>query len=106
MILLGSAKTYYKFYTWIFEDDNLVEGDSYTYLKTDTPSGSLPSIGHRIKSAQAAAGLNAPGGGKSKVVIDSYMSANIAAQNPLPENLSSSLLDTLQQMESALQMMR
>jgi hypothetical protein len=106
IILLDASTSYYKFYTLIFEGDNLVEGDSYTYLKTDSPSGSLPSIGHRIKSAQAAAGLNAPGSGKSKVVMDSYMSANVAAQNPLPENLSSSLLDTLQQMESALQMMR
>jgi hypothetical protein len=60
-VLLDTSTSYYDYYTFVFDGLNLIEGDDYTYLKTSMPSGSLPMVGFRTKSAQAAAGSNAPG---------------------------------------------
>lgn len=106
LILLDSSTSYYQFYFLNFTGLNTAEGTGGVFLKTDVPSSGLPSIAHRIRSAQAAAGQNAPGTAKSKVVLDAHMSAKSAVQNPLAENLSSSLVDALQQMESVLQGMQ
>jgi len=64
-ILLDSSTLYYDFYTFTFEGVNFVEGLDFTYLKTSTPSTSLPMVGYRTKSAQRVLGQNAPGSEKT-----------------------------------------
>ena len=60
-ILLDSSTSYYDFYVFSFTGFNLIEGDDYTYLKGSSPTGSLPFVAHRVKSAALVAGANAPG---------------------------------------------
>jgi len=64
-ILLDSSTSYYNFFVFSFTGLNLIEGTSYVYLKGSNPTSGLYFVGHRIKSAQAAAGGNRPGTGKS-----------------------------------------
>ena len=66
-ILLDSSTSYYDYFTFRFEGVNFIEGLDYTFLKTALPGLSLPMVGYRTKSAQRAAGQNAPGSEKSGV---------------------------------------
>jgi hypothetical protein len=106
IVLLDASTSYYDFFTFTFEGLNLMEGDEFTYLKGTSPAGSLGAIGNRIKSAQAAAGLNAPGVTKASVhssasEIDSYMAQKITAQTA--SQLAPAYAETLHVMESVLQ---
>jgi hypothetical protein len=108
-ILIDSATSYWDFYTFVFDGLNLTEGDDYTYLKGSSPSGSLSVIGNRIRSAQAAAGGNAPGVTKSSVRpstvgTDSYAATRVSAQ--IAHQLEPSQMETLRAMENAPQMLR
>jgi hypothetical protein len=108
-VLLDSSTSYYHFYTFVFEGLNLVEGDDYIYLKGTSPSGSLNTIGNRIRSAQAAAGQNAPGVTKnsvrsSAVGTDSYAAAQVLAQ--VTQQLEPSYVETLHALETILQSLR
>jgi len=117
-VLLDSAPSYYQFYTFTFEGFNLVEGSEYTYLKGASPTSSLNVIGNRIKSAQAAAGGNAPGVIRSmalstnragadsttKAGTDSYAAAMVSAQTA--QQLPPAQIDVLHELESVLQSIR
>ena len=72
--ILLDANAYYDFFTFTFEGVNFVEGSDYTYLKGTNPSGSLPMVGYRTKSAQAAVGLDAPGSEKSATPVETLQS--------------------------------
>ena len=105
-VLLDASPSYWDFFTFTFEGLNLMEGNEYTYLKGNSPAGSLGVIGNRIKSAQAAAGLNAPGVAKASVhssatEIDSYMAQKVTAQTA--SQLAPAYAETLHVMESVLQ---
>jgi|KBSMisStandDraft_5_1062788.scaffolds.fasta_scaffold03142_7 hypothetical protein len=105
-VLLDSSPSYYQFYTFAFEGFNLVEGSEYTYLKGASPTSSLPVIGNRIKSAQAAAGGNAPGvingiRPADAAGTDSYATAMVSAQTPYQP--SPSQVGVLHELESVLQ---
>ncbi|HEY8622271.1 MAG TPA: hypothetical protein VIM74_00270 [Casimicrobiaceae bacterium] len=108
-VLLDSSTSYYQFYSFVFEGLNLAEGDESTYLKGTSPSGSLNTIGNRIKSAQAAAGANAPGVTKASmhpgtVGTDSYAAAKVSAQ--AAQQLEPPYVQTLHTLESVLQSLR
>jgi hypothetical protein len=109
-VLLDSSTSYYQFYTFTFDGFNLVEGNEYTYLKGSSPNGSLNAIGNRIKSAQAAAGGNAPGVTKemvrptTAVGTDSYAAAKASAQTAY--QLGPSQVEVLRELESVLQGIR
>ena len=104
-ILLDSSPSYYSFYTFTFSGFNLAEGTESTFLKTDMPSGGLNTVGNRYKSAQAAAGANAPGVTKAMAIgTDSYAAAKALAQTAY--QLEPAQLEVLRELESALQSIR
>ena len=101
-ILEDSSTSYYDYFTFFFEGLNFVEGDDYTYLKGSSPSGSLPMVGTRTKSAQAAAGQDAPGSTKSAAAhaaADAYRAMKVAAQGSQAKAID---LEALRQMEAIL----
>ena len=106
-VLLDSSPSYYEFFTFTFEGLNLVEGTEVTYLKGTTPSGSLNTIGHRTKSAQAALGEDAPGVENemkrptAALGTDSYAAGNASAQTPYQPTQAQ--LKVLHQLEEILQ---
>ena len=84
---------------------NLVEGDISTYLKSESPTGYLNAIGTRVRSAQAAAGANAPGTPKSVhrptiVATDAERAAIAAIEEP--GEPSPARLESLRELEKAL----
>lgn len=106
VVLLDSSTDYYQFYGFTFDGFNLVEGIQATYLKTTLPSGYVNLIGNRIKSAQAAAGSNAPGvinGVRPAVAVgtDDNAAAIVSAQ--MAYQPSSSQVEVLRELESVLQ---
>jgi hypothetical protein len=109
-VLLDSSPSYWEFYTFTFEGFNLVEGSQSTYLKGSLPNGSLNTIGNRIKSAQAAAGGDAPGVSNEMlrptiaVSTDAYAATKASAQ--MAYQLTPSQLEVLHQLESVLQGIR
>ena len=106
-VLLDSSPSYNAFFTFTFEGLNLVEGSNYTYLKGAMPTGSLNMIGHRTKSAQAAAGGDAPGVSNemvrptSAIGTDSYAAAVVSAQTA--SQLTAAQLELLHKLEAILQ---
>jgi hypothetical protein len=64
-ILLDSSTSYYQFFVFNFAGFERLEGIEFLYQKTSTPGAGVVTIGHRIKSAVAAAGGNGPGVMKS-----------------------------------------
>jgi hypothetical protein len=109
-VLLDSSTSYYEFFMFTFTGLNLVEGTSSTYLKGSSPTGSLNTIGHRIRSAEAAAGGDAPGVDNEMkrpttgLGTDSYAAAKVSAQTA--SQLTAAQLEVLHQLESALQGLR
>jgi hypothetical protein len=109
-ILLDSSPLYYEYFTFTFEGLNLVEGTSSTYLKGSSPNGSLNTIGHRTKSALAAAGGVGPGvinemkRPTAALGTDSYAAAKASAQTP--NQLAPAQLEALHQLEAVLQGIR
>ncbi|MGH8851087.1 MAG: hypothetical protein ACREYD_08840 [Casimicrobiaceae bacterium] len=93
-VLLDSSPSYYTLYAFSYDGVNLVEGQSSVYLKGTSPTGSLPAVGFKTKSAQAAAGLDAPGtiyeigppkpGAMATTRGDAELAAAIAKQAPGP----------------------
>lgn len=69
-MLLDSSLSYYKFYVFNFVGLNRIEGNVSTYLKGSTPNGSLPFLASRVRGAASAAGQNAPGTDKARVLLD------------------------------------
>ena len=106
-VLLDSSPSYYEFFTFHFDGTNLVEGLSYTFLKISSPASGSDTIGNRIRSAQAAAGGDAPGviGQRVRAAAlagtDDYAAARAAAQNSAP--LPASYVGGLRALEAALQ---
>ena len=106
-VLLDSSPSYYTFFTFHFDGFNLVEGQSYLYLKGSLPTASLDTIGNRIRSAQAAAGGDAPGviGQMVRTAAlagtDDYEAARAATQEPAP--LPASYVGQLHALEAVLQ---
>jgi len=64
-ILLDSSTSYYNLFTFTFAAFDRIEGTSYAFLKTDSPTSGLAFVAQRIKTGAAAAGQNAPGTGKA-----------------------------------------
>ena len=66
LLLIDSSTSYYTAYKYRFTGLNRIEGQAWTYLKTDTLSGSgLYFVAHRTKSQARVKGINAPGVTKS-----------------------------------------
>jgi hypothetical protein len=99
-ILFDSSTNYYDFYTFTFQGVNYVEGADYTYLKTSSPSTSLPMLGHRTKSAQKVAGQNAPGSEKSLVIDDEQARTKATIRGEA--TMSPEHLDVLHKMEEVM----
>jgi hypothetical protein len=105
-ILEDSSTNYYDYFTFIFAGVNFLEGDDFTYLKGSSPGGSLPMVGTRTKSAQAAAGQDAPGTTKSFAAPapgDSYRAMKVAAQGSQTKAFDR---EQLRQMEAILEASR
>jgi hypothetical protein len=108
-VLLDTSPSYYAYYVFSFEGDNLIEGVEFTYLKGSSPSEGFSFIGHRTKSAQAAAAGNGSGPGvvhemkrpTAALGTDSYAAAKASAQTP--QQLAPAQLNVLHQLESVLQ---
>lgn len=65
-LLVDSSTSYYTAYNFRFSGLNRIEGQSWTYLKTNTLSGpGLYFVGHRTKSQERVRGGSAPGITKS-----------------------------------------
>jgi hypothetical protein len=107
-ILMDSSDSYYNFKTFVFDGFNLVEGSDYTYLKGSSPGAGFPMIGYRIKSAEAAAGLNAPGVSKRMPRSDpSQSDAKDAAKASVQPSKQVDLADIdVRALESALRAMQ
>ena len=110
-VLLDTSPSYYSYYFFHFEGDNLVEGCEFTYLKgSSLPSSCSSFIGHRIKSAQAVVDGNGPGVVHemkrpiAALGTDSYAAAKASAQQPY--QLAPAQLNVLHQLESVLQGIR
>ena len=109
-VLLDSSPSYYTLYEFYFEGDNLVEGAEYTYLKGSSPNSGMSFIGHRIRSAKAAAGGDGPGvvhemkRATAALATDTYMAAKVSAQTPTP--LGPAQMKAIRQLEAALQGVR
>jgi hypothetical protein len=109
-VLLDSSPNYYSLYNFYFEGDNLVEGAEYTYLKGSSPTSGTSFIGHRIRSAKAAAGGDGPGvvhemkRPAAPLGTDSYAAAKASVQTPMP--LGPAQLDAVHQLEAVLQSVR
>jgi hypothetical protein len=103
-ILFDSSDPYYNLYTFTFEGVNYVEGSNYIYLKGASPSGSLPMLGHRTKSAQKAAGQNAPGSEKSLAIDDGQARTKAAIQGEA--TMSPEHLDFLHKMEEVMRSLK
>jgi hypothetical protein len=84
-ILLDSSTSYFRLYVMDFEAFDRLEGESFLYLKTSAPDVGVASIGHRIKSASAAAGGNAPGTDKRALVT---AEAREAADNAMRSSVA------------------
>ena len=67
VVLLDSSTSYYRFYVFSFPGFDRIEGDSYLYKKTESPTLSSPFVAQRIKSATAARGASGPGTGKIRM---------------------------------------
>lgn len=66
LFLVDSSPSYYQAYNFRFSGINRLEGQSWTYLKTDTLSGSgLYFVAHRTKSQVRVKGGSGPGVTKS-----------------------------------------
>ena len=66
IVLVDSSTSYYQAYNFRFSGLNRIEGQSWTYLKTGTISGSgLYFVAHRTKSQARVKGGSAPGVTKS-----------------------------------------
>jgi hypothetical protein len=75
--LLNSSTSYYAFYRFQFSGLNAVEGITWTYLKTGSPSGSgLPVVGARTMSFSAVKTGTDPGTNTQvnvdKVIFDAH----------------------------------
>jgi len=109
-VLIDSAPSYWDYYTFTFEGVNFVEGDDATYLKGSLPNGSLNALGVRVRSAQAAAGGNAPGAIHSASVQPSAEKAEIQASAKMSSRtirtIDASTIEELRSMEAALQSLR
>jgi hypothetical protein len=106
VVLLDSSTDYYQFYAFTFDGFNLVEGLEATYLKTTLPTGYVNLIGNRIKSAQAAAGGNAPGViNEIRPAVAAGTDGNAAAMvsAQMPYQPSPSQVEVLHELESVLQ---
>jgi len=104
-VLIDSSPSYYQYYVFDFAGFNFTEGDESTYLKTESPNGTLNVIGTRVKSAQAATGANAPGTQKvmprlRSVEIDAENASRAAMQ--VPNELDTAHLDSLRELERVL----
>ncbi len=65
-ILLDSSTSYYSLFLFTMNTFNRVEGRTWTYLKTSSPTGSgMYFLAHRTKSYTRVRGLNGPGVTKS-----------------------------------------
>jgi hypothetical protein len=68
IILLDSSTSYYRAYRFRFAGLNRIEGQTWTYLKSELPSGSgLFFLGHRTKSKARVNGISAPGATKAEI---------------------------------------
>ncbi|HEX8009894.1 MAG TPA: hypothetical protein VF814_03010 [Casimicrobiaceae bacterium] len=106
-VLLDSSPSYYEFFTFTFEGVNLVEGTESTFLKTSLPSASSSTVGNRFKSAQAAAGSNAPGVKTARVAVagaDSYAAEKASIQTP--SQLAPAELDALHELQTVLESLK
>jgi hypothetical protein len=87
-ILVDSSNSYYNLYTFQLTDFNRIEGNNYTYMKSSAPSGYLPFVGYRMKSASAAAGAPGPETGKSAMLdTDSAQFAKTAVALDGPNSI-------------------
>jgi hypothetical protein len=110
-VLLDTSPSYYAYYLFNFEGDNLVEGCEFTYLKgSPLPNSCSYFVGHRIKSAQAVLDGNGPGVvhetklPTAALGTDTYAAAKASAQHPY--QLTPAQLVVLHQLESVLQGIR
>ena len=108
-MLLDSSPSYFKFFVFTLTGLNFAEGDVYTYLKTELPSASLNAIGNRIRSAQAAAGANAPSSIKemrppNAVRTDTFDAAIASVQEV--HQLDAATTGSVRELESPLQASR
>lgn len=61
-ILVDSSTSYYTFYVFTLNALGRIEGQSWTFRKNESPTGSgMFFVGHRTKSYARVRGLNAPG---------------------------------------------
>jgi hypothetical protein len=108
-IVIDSSDSYYDFKTFEFVGFNLVEGTDFTYLKGSSPGAGLPMIGYRVKSAEAAAGLNAPGVSKQMTRPDATQpDRNDAAKASMQvdDQVDLANIDAVRKLENALRAMQ
>ena len=105
-ILFDSSPSYYTLFVFSFAGLNTIAGDAAVYLKGTQPTGSLPFIANRIRSAAAAQGGNAPGFTPRALVVSPASAASSAAdeaRSAAMVSASGSTLARLQDMARTLE---
>lgn len=104
-ILLDSSSSYYSLYVFRMNTFNRVEGQSWTYLKSGSPTGSgLYFLGHRTKSYTRVRGLNGPGVTKAAAdspdrdSIDAIRASRSAAKAGAPMAVKGIALEEIREM--------
>ena len=82
LMLVDSSTSYYQAYAFRFTGLNRLEGQQWTYLKTDKLSGSgLYFVAHRTKSQARVKGGSAPGVTKSSPLMSIHTKLSVPAIN-------------------------
>lgn len=108
-IMVDSSASYYTLYVFTMKTLNRVEGLSWTYLKTSSPSGSgTYFLAHRTKSYARVRGLNAPGVTKSAMeepdrdALDAARAVRSAAKDGGPLAMEGLTIESVREMEKGL----
>ncbi|NJD18734.1 MAG: hypothetical protein FIA95_05560 [Gemmatimonadetes bacterium] len=108
-ILVDSSASYYTLYVFTMRTLNRVEGLSWTYLKTSSPSGSgMYFLAHRTKSYARVRGLNAPGVTKAAMeepdrdAIDAARAARSTVKSGEPLAMEGLTIESVREMDRGL----
>lgn len=109
ILISSSDGSYSNLKTFVFDGFNLVEGTDFTYPAGVNSGSSLPMIGYRIKSAEAAAGGVGPGVSRQMTRPDATSSdSNDAAKASMQvgDQVDLARIDLIRKLKSALRAMQ